>query len=188
MFFLLLWLQVKDVYGNAITRIASNIISFVTDIEFKEVKEEKGKAKAFFIYRVRGNFSKEVYTGEKPWLIGKEGVKQWLIGIELIDANIYTFQTPLTFAIMGGLFLFIKKRRRAYAEVVLILFFIHLLHVFTAGIAGLSSGLVSLGFVKATGLIQPGLWKSLWAFVHGMVLWFSPFLIGAYLYLRFSDF
>lgn len=166
-FFLLIWLQVKDTYGNAITTIASNMVPFVKEVEFKELDKEKEKVKAVFIYR---------------------GEKWWEIAVEFKYNGIYAINTPLTFAIMGGLFLFIKRRRRAYIEAVLILFLSHVLYVFIAEVSDLSSVMVYEGFKKASGLNHPGLWKPLLIFIEGVVLWFSPFLIGAYLYLRFSDF
>ena len=77
-FFLLLWLQVKDVYGNAITRIASNMVSFVKEVEFKGLDKEKDKVKAVFIYR---------------------GEKWWKIDVEFKYNGIYAINIPLTLAI-----------------------------------------------------------------------------------------
>ena len=166
-FFLLLWLQVKDAYGNAITTIASNMAAFVKGLEFKGLSKEKEKVRAVFIYR---------------------GEKRWKIGVGFKDNSIYAVNTPLTLAIMGGLFLFIKRKRRAYVEAMIILFLIHVLYVFIIEVSDLSSVMVYEGFKKAKGLNNPGLWQPFLIFIEEVVLWFAPFLIGTYLYLRFSDF
>lgn len=178
-FFLLLWLQIKDSYGKAIATIASNITSFVTGVEFKGIRKEKEKVMVSFVYNIKSGSSNRV----------SKKVKWFLIDIELTETGLYTFNTPLTFAIMGGLFLFIKRRTRACLEAAIILFVIHLLHVFSMEIADLSSVLVKMDTNKASGLIShPDFLKSFWFFVDVMVIRFGPFLIGVYLYLRFAGF
>ena len=162
--FLVLWVQVKDYYGKAVTYTVSEMITVVKDVKFEKIIQEKD------IIRVR--FSP---------LRHKAGV-----GIEIpIKTSNYTFNAPLTFAIMAALFTFIRRRVRAYVEAVLILFFIHLLYVFSCEILNLTMAFINKGFEPVNKLLI-FVYQFLWQFTDNMVIRFEPFLIGLYLFIRFK--
>ena len=86
---------------------------------------------------------------------------------------------------MAALFLFISRRRRAYAEAVLILIGVHLLYVFSLELKTLTEVLIQNGIGKES---APQLFfgQFLWSFTDNMVIRFEPFLIGFYMFLRFG--
>jgi hypothetical protein len=108
-FFLLLWIQVKNLYAEGITAFASKIAARLTDSRFEEMTREKDLIEVSF----------------SP--VRKSGM---LIDIP-INTSSYTFNAPLTFSIMTALYFYIKRKLRAYSEALLILAVAHLLYVFT---------------------------------------------------------
>ena len=92
----------------------------------------------------------------------------------------YTFNAPLTFAIMAAFFPFLK-RKWIYLEAILILIAVHFLFVFSLEGEKLSVALHTQGYAKS-GTASQIFWEFLWGFLDNMVVRFEPFLIGAYLY------
>lgn len=99
-----------------------------------------------------------------------------------IAASSFTFNAPLTFAVMGG-FWFFAPRRRAYVEAALILLAVDLLYVFASEGHKLSAVLTSAGFGPSS-LPRVLFWEALWGFVDNLVIRFEPFLVGVHLYFR----
>lgn len=162
--FLLFWLQVKNHYGRALTIAASQITSTVKDIDFKFIEEEKDDIKSvFFIFREG-----------KGWRLFVAGSA---------DTSIYTFNTPLTLAIIITLFYLTKRRKKVFFEAILILFLFHLFFIVLLQIESISWFMVQEGLEKAN-LLNRALWPYLWLFFFEAVRLFEPFLLGAYVYLR----
>jgi hypothetical protein len=160
---LLAWIQVKDYYGHGVTLTASWIVSGVKDVKLDGL-ERKGDV-------IMATFSP---------LSGNTGM---LIDIPVTISN-YTFNAPLTFAVMGGLFLFLRRRKRAYAEALLVLFGVHLLYVFSLEVKELTEVLMNRGF-ETVSMPRLVISQFLWGFTDNMVIRFEPFLIGFYMFLRF---
>jgi len=160
--FLILWIQVKDNYGYAVTYMASKLVTLIKDVRFEEIKSEKTI--------ILATFSPVGQTTDR-------------LSIP-IKTSSYTFNAPLTFGIMAALFSFIKRRGRAYAEGLLILFGVHLLYVFSLEAYGLTTVFIDRGLEVVS---KPRLfaYEFLWRFTDNMVLRFEPFLIGFYLFIRF---
>jgi hypothetical protein len=162
--FLVFWVQVKDYYGKVVTYTVSELIAVVKDVKFEKMIQEKD------IIRIR--FSPLRHKAE--------------VGIEIqIKTSTYTFNAPLTFAIMFTLFQFIKRRLRAYFEVLSILFFIHLLYVFSCETLNLTMAFINKGFDPVNKL-RIFVYQFLWEFTYNMVIRFEPFLVGVYMYIRFK--
>jgi hypothetical protein len=162
-FFLILWIQVKDNYGYAVTYIASKLMTLIKDVRFEEMRKEKPMILATF----------------SP--VGQ--MTNLLIDIP-VKTSSYTFNAPLTFGIMAALFPFIKRRGRAYAEALLILFGVHLLYVFSLEANSLTTVFIDKGLDVVS---EPRLfaYQFLWEFTNNMVIRFEPFLIGFYMFIRF---
>src|SRR5512135_2946458 len=92
---LVLWIQVKDYYGYAMTLTASKLAAGLKSARLEEISREKGTIQVTFTRFTRG-----VDT---------------LIDIP-VNTSSYTFNAPLTFAIMGALYFVLKRRKRAYGE------------------------------------------------------------------------
>jgi hypothetical protein len=163
--FLALWIAVKDYYGRAVTFTASKITAGMKDLRFEEITREQDVLQATFSPHGRGS--------------------QSLIDI-YVKTSSYTFNAPLTLAIMAALYPFIRKRKKAYAQALLILLSVHILYVFSLEAKEATEVLVDKGMEKA-GTVSGVLYQFLWSFTDNMVIRFEPFLIGLYMYLRFRD-
>ncbi len=155
-----LWLGVKGYYGMAITTIASHAAALVKNVKIVDIVREKDIVAVGFIPK-------------------KYGVTILKTTIKVPISN-YTFNAPLTFAIMAAFYPFLK-RRRVYAEALLIMVVVHILFVFSYEAHGLTSELEKQGYHKSSGAVHI-FWEFLWGFINNMVVRFEPFLIGAYLY------
>ncbi|HXX57753.1 MAG TPA: exosortase H-associated membrane protein [Thermodesulfovibrionales bacterium] len=161
--FLLLWIQVKDSYGYGVTYLASKAITFAKDVRFQDMTAKEGIIEA--------TFSARKEKGEI------------LIDIP-VKTSSYTFNAPLTLAMMAALYPFIKRKRRACGEALLILLFVHVLYVFSLEAKELTEVLIDGGLGASSG---PGVaaYQFLWGFTDNMVIRFEPFLIGFYIFIRF---
>jgi hypothetical protein len=165
--FLFLWLKIQDQYGKVVLSMASHLTAKVMDVEFDTIKENNNEVFDAQFYILRRGI---VYTR-----------------VIKFDFNTFTYNAPLTFAIMAALFLFIKNHARSYTEVFIILFTTHFFYAFIY-----EAYRLSLTFdrnnLEPVSRFELSVWHYLWGFFHSMVIRFEPFLIGIYLYLRFSSF
>jgi len=160
--FLLIWLFIKGYYGMAITTVASYLLSLVKSLEITEIVRNKDIISVGFI----------------P---DKHGLTQVIKTTIDIPISNYTFNAPLTLAIMAVFYPFIKSKW-LYLEALIILVFVHLLFVFSLEGQKVTAVLAAQGF-ENPGNVTHIFWEFLWGFVNNMVVRFEPFLIGAYLYL-----
>ncbi len=161
--FLFLWIQIKDSYGTAVTVTASKLLTLVKNVSFEEKTISGDTVEATFVPSDR---------------------REMLIDIPVRTSS-YTFNAPLTFSFMTALYLFIRRRRRAYAEAILILLAVHLLYVFSLELKTLTEILIQRGIAKESAP-QLVLSQFLWSFTDNMVIRFEPFLIGFYMFTRFG--
>jgi hypothetical protein len=162
---LIIWVQVKDTYGYVITFVASKVVAGLKDARLEEISQEKGIIQATF----------------SP-LNDRAGI---LIDIP-VKTSSYTFNAPLTLAIMAALYMFIKRRRRAYAEAALILLIVHFLYVFSLEAKQLTGVFMERG-IEGSNILIAAVYQYLWGFMDNMVIRFEPFLIGFYMFIRFRD-
>jgi hypothetical protein len=161
--FLLLWIQVKDYYGYGMTLTASRVIAGIKDLEIDAVDQDDERVQVTFT----------------PYKINRD----ILIDIP-VKTNTYTFNSPLTLAIMSSLFLFIRKRLRAYGEALLLLLIVHLLFITTFEMKELTTVLMNMK-LQTVSQSRIFIYQFLWSFTDNMVIRFEPFLIGFYLFVRF---
>jgi len=161
--FLILWIQVKDYYGYGMTMTASKIIAGLKDLEIDAVDQNDERVQVTFT----------------PYRINRDV----LIDIP-VRTNTYTFNSPLTLAIMSSLFLFIQKRLRAYGEAVILLLIVHLLFIVTFELKELTTVLMKMK-LETVSQLRIFIYEFFWGFTDNMVIRFEPFLIGFYLFVRF---
>ena len=161
--FLILWIQVKDYYGYGMTLTASRVIAGIKDLEIDAVDQNDERVQVTFT----------------PYKINRD----ILIDIP-VKTNTYTFNSPLTLAIMSSLFLFIRKRLRAYGEALLLLLIVHLLFITTFEMKELTTVLMNMK-LQTVSQSRIFIYQFLWSFTDNMVIRFEPFLIGFYLFVRF---
>jgi hypothetical protein len=160
---LVLWVQVKDTYGYATTFLASKVAAGVKDARLEEIYREKDIIQAVFSPLVNKSY--------------------FLVTISLRTSS-YTYNAPLTLAIMAALYPFIKRRKRAYVEAVLLLQMVHFLYVFSLEARQLTGVFVERG-VEGASILKSTLYLYLWGFIDNMVIRFEPFLIGFCAFIRF---
>jgi hypothetical protein len=161
--FLVSWIQVKDYYGTAVTVTASKLLTLVADVSYE------GSSRA-------GDAIEVTFSPLSR--------RDMLIDIP-VKTSSYTFNAPLTFALMATLWLFLRKRGKAYTEAFLILLGVHFLYVFSLETKTLTEMLIQRG-VERENDIRLFFSQFLWSFTDNMVIRFEPFLIGFYMFIRFG--
>ncbi len=159
--FLLFWITVKQYYGNSITFITTHAVTVIKDVEIEDILSEENTILVSFV--PQRHEAREI------------------IDIT-INTNSYTFNAPLTFAIMAAFFPYVR-RKRIYFEVLLILVAVHVLYVFSLEGTHVTDTMISLGYEQSSTL-KAVFWEFLWQFVDNMVIRFEPFLLGAYIFFR----
>jgi hypothetical protein len=160
---LFIWVQVKDTYGYVITFVGSKFVAGLKDARLEEISRKEGMIQATF-----------------SSLNDRSGI---LIDIP-VKTSTYTFNVPLTLAIMAALYMFIGRKRRAYAEAALILLAVHFLYVFSLEAKQLTGVFMDRG-IESQNMFRAVVYQYLWGFVDNMVIRFEPFLIGFYMFVRF---
>ena len=160
---LIVWIQVKDYYGRGITFAVSHLITVVKDVNFEEMTQEGNI--------IQATFSPQRYGSNI------------LIDIP-VKTSSYTFNAPLTFAIMAALYFFMRRRSRAYVEALLILLLVHFLYVFSLEAKELTAVLIDRG-LEPSSTPRTIIYQFMWSFTDNMVIRFEPFLIGFYMFTRF---
>lgn len=159
--FLLLWIAVKQHYGNAITSVATHAVTVIKDVEIEDILSKENTILVSFV--------------------PERHETQAIIEIT-VNTNSYTFNAPLTFAIMAAFYPSVR-RKHVYFEVLLILSAVHVLYVFSLQGKHVTDTMITLGYEKAS-TVKSVFWEFLWQFVDNMVIRFEPFLLGAYIYFR----
>ena len=161
--FLILWINVKDYYGYAITYSVSNMVMPIKGGMLESITR-KGDI-------IEVTFCRYTYRGE-------------ITARTSIGTSFYTFNVPLTCAILAAFHLFIKRKKRAYLEAFLILLFVHALYVFSLESKGLTEMFMTRG-IEPMNKVKLAFYQFLWSFTNLMVIRLEPFLIGIYVFLRF---
>ncbi len=159
--FLAAWIGVKGYYGIAMTKAASKSIASINNLDLIQLKKNEDVIKVAFVAKKFGV---------------QDNIK---IALDISTSN-YTFNVPLTLAIMAAFFPLVN-RKRVYIEALVLLVIVHFLYIFTMEGQQINSALTELGYAKKNKFTQI-LWEFSWGFVDNMVVRFEPFLVGAYIY------
>ncbi|TES91719.1 MAG: hypothetical protein E3J94_03440 [Desulfobacteraceae bacterium] len=164
--FLILWIQVKPYYGNIITQVGARLAASTTGLRVEQIRHGKEVATI--------TFARTVLT--------KKGLGDILLDLKIRVSN-YSFNVPLTLALVAGLFPFFKWRKRSLIEACFILLFIHLLYIYFFCTLQVVHQLTLVG-MKAPLKTVLFLLQFMWVFTDNMVIRFEPFLVAVYLWLR----
>ncbi len=164
--FLFIWIQIKPYYGNLLAHVGGFLAGSTAGAELEKVVHEKDTARVTYARTVmsRGN------------------VGEILMDFKISVSN-YSFNVPLSFALVAGLFVFFRWRWRYLMEVSLILVLVHVLYIYSYCTLNLFKELTKAGLKDPSASVQ-FLLQFLWAFTDNMVIRFEPFLVAAYLWLR----
>lgn len=162
----ILWIQIKDSYCYVITLVASKFLAGIKDAALDDVTQ-KGDAFAITFGYLKGSRYASV-----------------VVTLSSSVARYYAFTVPLTFSLLASLSLFIKRKKRAYTEALLLLFLSHFLYVFFTEAMTLTEQLMLNG-IEPVNLALFSLYQYLWKATEFTVMSFAPFLIAAYIFVRF---
>ncbi len=164
--FLGAWIYVKPFYGRLIGKAGVTLSAMTTGAVPKAIETGKDKTEA--------RLAKAILTDR--------GLAD--IHIDLtFSISSYSFNMPLTLALVAALYPFTGWRLRNIAEALAILAAIHLLYVYSyctyqTFITGTKYGGIKMGLGNQL------FWEFLWSFTDNMVIRFEPFLIAFYLWMR----
>lgn len=162
--FVVTWLNVQEFYGKSVLAIASHVTAKVKHVNFDSIQEKPNRTFGARFYISRG--------------------ERGFYALFNFDFAQFTYNTPLTFAIIASLALFIRRRVRACTEAFLMLFLLHFFYVFTSE-AGRIADMLAKNRLEPASSFTLFLWQYAWGFIDAMFIRFEPFLIGLYLYIRF---
>ena len=169
---LTLWIQVKPYYGAVMTRLGSECAATFSDFRLDAHTHDNETSKSTF----------------SRLIISRQGTADLAIDIAIKVSN-YTFNIPLTIALVAALIPIISWNIRTMVEVAVLLISIHFAYVFFntclqlfyyahPGQADASLPATTVGtqyFLEFT-----------WVFIDNMVVRFEPFLVALYLIFKSS--
>jgi len=161
---LLAWIQVQDTYGYAMTFVSSKFVAAFKDAKLEEVLQEDNSVK--MIFRSLKN-------------------RKNVLFLIPLKTSVYAFNVPLTLSILACLFLFIRRKLRAYGEAILLLVVVHFFYIFFFGILRLTEVFMGKGIEELNPLLLT-VYQFLWGFSEYTFINFGPFLIGIYIFMRFK--
>jgi hypothetical protein len=163
---LLIWIQIKPYYGGVLTHLGAHLAGTTAGAELEKVIQEK-----------------DVSTVSYARTVMKAGnVGEVLLDFKISVSN-YSFNVPLSFALIAALFVFLRWHIRYVLEVSLILVLVHVLYIYSYCTLSLFREMANAGLKNPGLALQFGL-QFVWAFTDNMVIRFEPFLVAAYLWLR----
>ncbi len=160
-----LWLEVKDIYGYGITVVAAKFVAELKNASIQEITRNTDLITATFRFR---NFGKEISV-DVP-----------------VKVSTFAFNVPMIISMMVSLTPFLKRRKRAYLEALLILVLVHILHVFSLGALQLTKTFMARG-MEGVNEIRLTVYHFLWGATEYATMSFAPFLIVAFVFVRFRN-
>ncbi len=164
--FLLIWINVKPYYGFGMAKTGAHLSAYTMGSKVQQITIDKENSQVSFVH--------SFYKGND--------LADLVVNIKL-SVSKYSFNVPLSLALITALFPLFRWRKRSLIEVILILLFIHLLYVYSFCCLQQYYTFVGAGIkAKATGI--QFFWEFLWGFTDNMVIRFEPFLLSIYLWFK----
>lgn len=163
---LVIWLQIKPYYANIQAHFGAFLSARTIGFRVLDVKQENELSVI--------TFSRAILT--------EKGLADLVVDLKIAVSH-YSFNVPLTFALVASLSVFFKWRIRFLVEAFFILLFIHLLYIYSFCNLNLAHQISMAGAGTPPKPVQY-LLQFMWAFTDNMVLRFEPFLVAVYLWLR----
>jgi len=163
----ILWIQVKDSYCYMITLAASKLLAGVKDAQVDEILQ-MGDAFSITFRNLKGS-----------------GYAFFVIDLSSTVSRYYAFTVPFMLSLLASLFIFTKRRMRAFAEAFSLLFLSHLLYVFFTEAMTMTEQFMLRG-IEPMNLRLFSFYQYLWKTAEFTVMSFAPFLISAYVFVRFK--
>ena len=162
------WLQLQPVYGRWCGWAGGQAAALTLDWQVGELIS-KGREV------VEVDFSTYVPNGR--------GLGELTMGV-VLPLSSFTFNAPLTLAILAALYPLLRYRWRALSEGLLFMVLVHLLYVYSACGLHLTESPARAGVVFHHSASVRLFWEFLYAFVDNMLVRFEPFLVAAFIWMR----
>ena len=163
---LLAWIQLKPYYGSGLTQMGTHLSALTMGCIVEKVAAGKEDTKVSFVHSI----------------LTRRGLADLEIDVRL-SVSSYSFNVPLTLALIASLFPVFRWRKRSLFEAAFILVSIHLLYVYSYCCLQIYYVLLRAGVISKS-MAGQLFWEFLWAFTDNMVIRFEPFLLAVYLWLR----
>ncbi len=163
---LLLWVQAKPYYGNFLAHVGAQLSAWTTGSRLAAVRQESEIAEISFLH----------------YATTRDGSGDVMLKVRISVSN-YSFNVPLTFALIAGLLMVFHWRAGSILESCLILMAIHLAYIYFYCTLQIFYQL-AMGHVMAPAKWVQFLLQFLWSFTDNLIIRFEPFLIAVYLWLR----
>ena len=164
--FLVIWVQIKPLYGNLLAHVGAPLAAWTTGARMVDIDQGQELADVTFSY-----YAETV-----------KGSGDVILDVKIPVSN-YSFNVPLTLALIAGLFVFFRWRPQTLVEACLILVLIHVSYIYFLCTLQIFYQL-AMGQIKV-----PPKWvqftvQFMWGFTDNLIIRFEPFLIAVYLWLR----
>jgi hypothetical protein len=163
---LFLWLHIKPYYGNFLAHVGAQLAAWTTGARLSEVAQASEVADISFLY----------------YAVTGEGSGDVMLKVRISVSN-YSFNVPLTFALIAGLFVIFRWAPATILESCLILMGVHLAYIYFFCTLQIHYQL-AMGHIAAPAKWVQFLLQFLWGFTDNLIIRFEPFLIAVYLWLR----
>ena len=159
------WVHVKPYYGNFLAHIGAQLSAWTTGARLSQVSQDKEIADISFLY----------------YAVTDTGSGDVMLNVKISVSN-YSFNVPLTFALIAGLFVVFRWSAGSILESCLILMAIHLGYIYFYCTLQIYYQLAVAHIMAPPKWIQ-FLLQFLWGFTDNLIIRFEPFLIAVYLWL-----
>jgi hypothetical protein len=163
---LFIWVQVKPFYGNFLAHVGAQLSAWTTGARLNEIEQDSEVANISFLY----------------YAVTSDGSGDIILKTSISVSN-YSFNVPLTFALIAGLFVIFRWAPGTILESCLILIGIHLAYIYFYCTLQIFYQL-AVGHIMAPSKWIQFLLQFLWGFTDNLIIRFEPFLIAVYLWLR----
>jgi hypothetical protein len=164
--YLLVWVQIKPYYGNILVHMGAPLAAWTTGARVDRITQGKEVADVNFLYYAETS----------------EGSGDISLAVKVSVSN-YSFNVPLTFALITGLFVVFRWRLGSLTEACLILVLVHLSYIYFLCTLQIFYQL-AMGQIATPAKWVQFLIQFLWGFTDNLIIRFEPFLIAVYLWLR----
>ncbi|MBW1927307.1 MAG: hypothetical protein JRI35_08985 [Deltaproteobacteria bacterium] len=164
--FLGIWIYVKPFYGTGLTHIGTRLAVLTMGGVVEKIVTDKEEASVTLVRS----------------FVTNHGIADMVLDLKL-SVSKYSFNVPLTFALITGLLPIFRWQKGTLLEAVLILVFVHLLYIYSYCCLQMYNSFIISG-IQARSNISRFFWEFFWAFTDNMVIRFEPFLVIMYLWLR----
>ncbi len=163
---LTVWLKVKIPYGHLIDSIGAHLASISLDMDFTRLEPASNGEELISVRRA---------------VVTVRGIADLTVDQKIIIDN-YSFNMPLTAALMASFFWFFRWKWYTFAEGAVLITAGHLLYVYSYLMLNFKTALIQMGAEPAT-WASPLVWQFLWSFADNLVIRFEPFLVIVVLWL-----